>query len=128
MLCSGVVKPRQLRFESLSADERERTAGMGYSDDLLLQQPAVMDLNMRAASCGMMVLRHLLQPFLLTPLPVTISENLVTYTTFPTQEARESLNSCRTCQMNPKAGHGDCGTAIGMERATVEALRGLGNH
>jgi hypothetical protein len=123
LLCSGIVTPRQLHFESLSADERQRTAAMGYSDDLVLEQPAVMDLNMRAASCGMMVLRHLLQPFLLTPLPVTISENLVTYTTIPIQEARDASASCRICQVNAKAGYGDCGPPIGMDKATVAAIR-----
>lgn len=123
LLCSGVVKPRQLHFESLSTDERQRTAAMGYSDDLLLIQPAVMDLNMRAASCGVMVLRHLLQPFLLTPLPVTISENLVTYTTLSIPEAREVSAACRICQVNPKAGYGDCALPIGMDKATVAAIR-----
>jgi hypothetical protein len=73
----GVVTPRQLNFESLSAEERERVRAQGYSDDLVIEQPAVMDLNMRAASNGMMILRHLLQPFLLAPLPVMILENVV---------------------------------------------------
>jgi hypothetical protein len=122
LVCSGIVTPRQLSFESLSAAERKRVGGQGYSDDLLLTQPAVMDLNMRAASYGMMVLRHLLQPFLLTPLPVTISENLVTYTTLPIQEARANNPTCRICQMNPHQGFGNCGPSIGLEGTQLAAI------
>ena len=123
LLCSGVVTPRRLSFESLSAEERSRVVEMGYSEDLVLKQPAVMDLNMRAASYGMMVLRHILQPFLLNPLPVTISENILTYTTLPIQVARDATPNCRICRNNPKAGYGDYGPAIGMDKTTVDALR-----
>jgi hypothetical protein len=66
--CTGLVTARRLAFESLTAAECERKIALGYSDDLLLKQPAVVDLNMRAASAGTMLLRHLLQPFLLEPL------------------------------------------------------------
>ena len=65
--CTGLVTPRRLVFESLTGAERKRKIALGYCDDLLIKQPAVMDLNMRAASSGVMLLRHLLQPFLLTP-------------------------------------------------------------
>ena len=74
----------------------------------MIDQPAVMDLNMRAASNGMMVLRHLLQPFLLTPLPVMILENLVTYSLKTPKEARALNSKCPVCQVNRKAGYGDC--------------------
>jgi len=69
-------------------------AGTGYSDDLVIDQPAVMDLNMRAASTGMMLLRHLLQPILRTQLPVMILENLVTYSTKAVMESRAGNPAC----------------------------------
>jgi hypothetical protein len=40
------VTARALRFESLTKSEREREVAQGYSDDLVMKQPAVMDLNM----------------------------------------------------------------------------------
>jgi hypothetical protein len=123
LLCSGVVKPRRLHFESLSVEERRRTIAMGYSDDFLIDQPAVMDLNMRSASYGMIMLRHILQPFLLEPIPVHISENILTYTIRPIPDARDATDYCRICRINPKAGYADNGPSIGMEKATVEALR-----
>ncbi len=122
LLCSGIVTPRQLAFESLSAQERHRTASMGYSDDLLIKQPAVMELNMRAASYGLLVLRHLLQPFLLEPIPVTISENLLTYTNRPINVARDATANCRICRNNPQAGYGDNGLQVGMNKNAINAL------
>jgi hypothetical protein len=86
--CTGLVTARRLAFESLTTAERKKRIIAGYSDDLLLKQSAVMDLNMRAASSGMITLRHLLQPFLLEPLPVTLAENLVTYNLKPIASAR----------------------------------------
>jgi hypothetical protein len=124
LACTGVVTPRQLHFESLSAEERERVRAQGYSEDLVIDQPAVMDLNMRAVSFGMMVLRHLLQPFLLTPLPVTILENLVTYSLRGIAEARAANSKCPTCQANRRAGYGDCAPALGLEKNTVLAITG----
>ena len=59
-----------------------------------MKQPAVMDLNMRAASNGMMFLRHLLQPFLLTPLPLMVLENLVTYSVKAVRETRAFNARC----------------------------------
>ena len=66
-----------------------------------------MDLNMRAASAGVMVLRHLLQPFLRRPLPVTLAENLVTFNMKPLAIARSHNESCDICQANPHSGFGD---------------------
>ncbi len=122
--CAGVVTPRQLHFESLSAAECERVRAQGYSDDLVLDQPAVMDLNMRAASNGMMVLRHLLQPFLLTPLPVMILENIVTYSLKAIREPRALNQNCAVCQANRRAGYGDCGPLLGLDGNAVAALVG----
>jgi hypothetical protein len=100
--CTGLVTARRLAFESLTTAERRRKIALGYSDDLLLKQPAVMELNMRAASSGMMVLRHLLQPFLLDPLPVTLAENLVTYNLKPVASPRSRNDACDICRVNPQ--------------------------
>jgi hypothetical protein len=124
LLCTGLVTSRELAFESLSYAERERVIALGYSSDLLIKKPAVMELNMRSASYGMMVLRHLLQPFLLTPLPVTIAENLVTYTTLPLDKPKAATAECRTCQMNPYVGYGDCAGPIGLDRESLKVILG----
>ena len=120
--CTGLVNPRRLGFESLTAAERNRKIALGYSDDLLLKQPAVMDLNMRAASAGVMLLRHLLQPFLLEPLPVTLTENLVTYNMKAIKTARTRNDKCDICQINRVAGFGDCGERIGLPSEVAASL------
>ena len=120
--CTGLVTARRLEFESLIGAERKRKITLGYSDDLLLKQPAVMDLNMRAASAAVMVLRHLLQPFLRTPLPVTLAENLVTFNMKPVAAARNRNERCDICQANPLSGFGDCGEPIGLSADVAAAL------
>jgi hypothetical protein len=122
--CAGVVTARQLGFESLAAAERARVRALGYADDLVIKQPAVMDLNMRAASFGMMVLRHLLQPFLLTPLPVMVLENMVTYSTKAVREPRALNPKCPVCQANRRAGYGDCAPPLGLEQNALRAVVG----
>lgn len=122
--CCGLTPPRQLTFESLAHEERQRVVGLGYSDDLLLKQPSTMDLNMRSASYGMMFLRHLLQPFLMPPFPLAVQENLVTYATRPIMSAREADERCNICHMNPSFGFGDRGPTIGLARDTVDAILG----
>jgi len=121
--CTGLVSARRLAFESLTTAERKRKIALGYSDDLLLKQPAVMDLNMRAASSGMMTLRHLLQPFLLEPLPVTLAENLVTYNLKPIALARSRNDTCDICRVNTQQGFGDCGESIGLSAEVAAALK-----
>jgi hypothetical protein len=81
-----------------------------------------MELNMRAASAGVMVLRHLLQPFLRTPLPVTIAENLVTFNMKAVASARNRNHGCGICQANPYSGFGDCGEQIGLASGVAAAL------
>jgi len=125
--CTGLVTARRLAFESLTTAERNRKIALGYSDDLLLKQPAVMDLNMRAASSGMMTLRHLLQPFLLDPLPVTLAENFVTYNLKPIASARSRKDNCDICRSNPQHGFGDCGEAIGLSAEVAAALHSEDN-
>jgi hypothetical protein len=120
--CTGLVTARRLAFESLTTAERKRKIALGYSDDLLLKQPAVMDLNMRAASSGMMTLRHLLQPFLLDPLPVTLAENFVTYNLKPIASARSRNDNCDICRANPQQGFGDCGEPVGLPTEVAVAL------
>jgi len=120
--CTGLVTPRRLAFESLTGAERRRKIALGYSDDLLINQPAVMDLNMRAASAGFLLLRHLLQPFLLSPLPVTLAENFVTYNMKAVASARNCNDLCDVCRINVQAGFGDCGDAIGLSREVARAL------
>lgn len=120
--CTGLVTRRRLAFESLTAIERKRKVALGYSDDLLLKQPAVMDLNMRAASAGMMFLRHLLQPFLLEPLPVTLGENFVTYNVKALTVPKFGDDKCNICCVNPCSGYGDCGEKIGLASDIAASL------
>jgi NAD(P)-dependent dehydrogenase (short-subunit alcohol dehydrogenase family) len=124
LMCTGIVTPRGLHFESLTHAERQRQIALGYSDDLIIEQPAVMDLNMRAASSGMLLLRHLLQPFLKEPYPVTLAENSVTYRSIPVSVARAANPSCRTCQSNRRFGYADCGPPVGYDADTVRRIFG----
>jgi hypothetical protein len=101
---------------------------LGYSEDLVIEQPAVMDLNMRAASFGMMVLRHLLQQFLLTPLPVMILENIVTYSLRSVREAGALNPKCPVCQANRQAGYGDCAPQLGLDKNAIFAIVGAGGN
>ena len=127
LTCLGVVNARRLRFESLSAGERDRELSLGYSDDLAMEQPAVMDLNMRAAAGGMLLIRHILQPFLREPLPLSISENIITCRTIPAMKGRVDDGLCPICQQNRYFGYGDCGPAIGFDRQTVRCMLGEDN-
>jgi hypothetical protein len=122
--CAGVVTERRLRFESLGKNEREREMALGYSDDLVLDQPAVMELNMRAASLGCLLLRHLVQPFLSTPVPVMLLENVVTYSMKAIATARKQNTHCPVCRMNRLAGAGDCGSPVGFPREMLARIFG----
>jgi hypothetical protein len=88
-----------------------------------MNQPGVMDLNMRSASFGMKVLRHLLPPFLLTPLPVMILENMVTYAIKAIQEPRALNPGCPICQANRRVGYGDCAPPLGLEKSSARHHR-----
>jgi molybdopterin-synthase adenylyltransferase len=76
LFCSGVINAERIRLEGCEDEERSRIHSMGYSKDVDLKAPAVMDVNMRAASTAMLIIRHLLQPFLATPLPHSIKETV----------------------------------------------------
>jgi hypothetical protein len=69
-----------------------------------------------------MLLRHLFQPFLLEPVPVTIAENLVTYNMKAVASARARSEACNICRANHLAGFGDCGEPIGLPSEIARAL------
>jgi ThiF family len=79
LCCSGVISADRIRVEGYSTDEQNRVLNMGYTQDIRIKAPAVMDLNMRSASTAMLLLRHLLQPYLLTPLPHAIKEAVTNF-------------------------------------------------
>jgi hypothetical protein len=94
LLCSGIVSEERVRIEGLEPDEKVRVLAMGYTKDVRMDAPTVMDLNMRAASYGMLVLRHLLQPFLDTPIPTHIKEGLTNYSI-----KRIRMSACEDCHI-----------------------------
>jgi molybdopterin/thiamine biosynthesis adenylyltransferase len=105
LLCSGVVTNERIRLEALEPAERDRVLAMGYSDDIRLVAPAVMDLNMRAASYAMLVVRHLLQSFLDTPLPTHIKESLTNYSIRRINHT--SRPDCPVCRSAVRLGFAD---------------------
>lgn len=104
LLCSKIITHERIRLEGLDPEEQDRVIGMGYSKDIRLSAPSVMDLNMRAASLAMFLLRHLLQPFLATPLPHTLKEAI---TNFNIRGIRfESAADCVVCGYPLRTGSG----------------------
>jgi hypothetical protein len=104
LLCAGIVTNEGLRLEGLSDEQLERTIAQGYCKDIRMKAPAVMDLNMRAASYAMLLLRHLLQPFMCTPLPTSIRESL---TNFSTKARLEQPHpDCLICSIPERVGSG----------------------
>jgi hypothetical protein len=95
LLCAKVVREERIRLEGYGEAERQRVVGMGYSQDIPLRAPAVMDLNMKAASTAMLWIRHLLQPFLTTPLPHAVKETVTNFTAKLVNYARNP--DCRVC-------------------------------
>ena len=79
LVCAKVVREERVRMEGYEKQERGRVVGMGYSTDLPAASPAVMDLNMRASSAAMLWIRHLLQPFLATPMPHSVRESVTNF-------------------------------------------------
>ena len=90
-----MVREERIRLEGYGEAERQRVVGMGYSQDIPLRAPAVMDLNMKAASTAMLWIRHLLQPFLTTPLPHAVKETVTNFTAKLVNYARNP--DCRVC-------------------------------
>jgi molybdopterin/thiamine biosynthesis adenylyltransferase len=102
--CTGIVTNEGLRLEGLSEEELGRTIALGYCKDIRLSAPAVMDLNMRAASYAMLILRHLLQPFMATPLPSSVRESLTNFVIKPRFE--KSNADCLICALKDRLGSG----------------------
>ena len=90
LLCAGVVTSERVGLEGQTPEELDRVLSMGYSQDFRLRNPTVMELNMRAAAQAGLLLRHLLQPFLATPLPHSIRESLTNFS------VRGVLHSAKT--------------------------------
>jgi len=105
LICSGVVSRDRVRLEGYSEIEQDRVLKMGYSADIRLKAPAVMDLNMRAASMAMLVIRHFLQPYLLTPLPHTIKEAATNFSMRALQHA--TCGDCAICGTAERIGIGN---------------------
>jgi molybdopterin/thiamine biosynthesis adenylyltransferase len=102
--CSGVIKQDRLGLEGQSDEELGRILDMGYNEDFRLRAPAVMELNMHAASWAGLLLRHLLQPFLLTPLPNSIRGSL---TNLSTRGVNSAINAnCIVCGLADRQGSG----------------------
>src|SRR5437867_5828176 len=78
---------------------------MGYSTDFRLHAPAVMDLNMRAASWAMLLIRHVLEPFLYSPLPHSIRESVTNFNTRTRHHARSE--GCPLCGNTERLGIGN---------------------
>jgi hypothetical protein len=105
LICSSIVSPERMRLEGFENTEYKRVIAMGYSQDVFFEAPAVMDLNMRAASYAVLVLRHLLQAFLDSPLPIHIKETL---TNFSMRAIRSDKTAdCPICGANSRFGRGD---------------------
>lgn len=105
LVCSGIIDLEQVRIEGLVGDERERVLAMGYTKDTRLSAPAVMDLNMIAVGQGILLLRHLLQPFLETPIPAHIRAALTVYSMRGTDANRNE--ACTICGPNGRKAFGD---------------------
>jgi molybdopterin/thiamine biosynthesis adenylyltransferase len=105
LVCSGIVSEERVRIEGLEPEEKARVLAMGYTKDVRMDAPAVMDLNMRAASYGMLVLRHLLQPFLDTPLPIHIKEALTNYSIKRLRVSQR--DNCHVCGTSGRQALGD---------------------
>jgi molybdopterin/thiamine biosynthesis adenylyltransferase len=102
LACTGLVTSEGLRLEGLSDEELDRTVALGYCKDFRLSAPAVMDLNMRAASYAMLLLRHLLQPYMATPLPTSIRESITSYSIKPRFE--NAKPDCLVCALTERLG------------------------
>ena len=104
LMCSGLITEERIRLEGLQQGERNRVLAMGYSNDLDLKAPAVMDVNMRAASAAMLIIRHLLQAFLDTPLPHTLRESVTNFSSKRLSFDRSP--NCLTCGIPFRVGSG----------------------
>ena len=110
MCSSDLVTDEGIRLEGFSDEERARIINMGYSNDVNLRAPSVMDLNMRAASAAMLWIRHLLQPFLATPLPHALKETVTNFSVKQLNYTRRS--DCEICGDNLVGNGGRFGLTV----------------
>lgn len=113
LICSGIISLERVRLESLAKAECGRIIAMGYSEDIRINAPAVMELNMRAASYGGLLLRHLLQPFLDSPLPTHIKESLTNFSARAVQHQQRA--DCVICGDSTRTGNGDSTQLTGLK-------------
>ena len=104
LLCSRVITQERIRLESYDPAEQDRVLAMGYSKDIRLATPAVMDLNMRAASLAGLFVRHLYQPFLKTPLPHSVRETVTNFN--PKEQWFQPTEGCVVCNCPERLGSG----------------------
>jgi hypothetical protein len=103
-LCSRVITQERIRLESYDPAEQDRVLAMGYSKDIRLTTPAVMDLNMRAASLAGLFIRHLYQPFLKRPLPHSVRETVTNFN--PKEQWFQPREGCVVCNCPERLGSG----------------------
>jgi len=95
--CLGLINHDKLRLEGLQPEERKRHIALGYSQDIDIKQPAVMELNMRAASLASLLIRHMIQPFLDESLKTDMRESLLTLKHRQLAIRSDQKSPCRIC-------------------------------
>ncbi len=95
--CRGLIDHDNIRLEGLQPEERKRQVGLGYCRDIDIEQPAVMELNMRAASLASLYIRHLVQPFLDASLDTDMRESLLILKHKQPNLKKERKRPCEIC-------------------------------
>jgi molybdopterin/thiamine biosynthesis adenylyltransferase len=95
--CRGLINHDNIRLEGLQPEERKRQVGLGYCRDIDIRQPAVMELNMRAASLASLFIRHLFQPFLDVSLGTDMRESLLLLKHKQPNLKKERKQPCEIC-------------------------------
>lgn len=97
LMCRGLINHERLRLEGLSLDERRRHIGMGYCEDIDIKQPAVMELNMRAASLASLLIRNLIQPLFDFTLEMDLRESILTFSHRQLKSKSQKIQPCLEC-------------------------------
>jgi molybdopterin/thiamine biosynthesis adenylyltransferase len=97
LMCRGLINHERIRLEGLSLDERKRHIGMGYCEDIDIKQPAVMELNMRAASLASLLIRNLIQPFFDLSLEMDLRESILTFSHRQLKSKPQKIQPCLEC-------------------------------
>ncbi len=95
--CRGLINHDNIRLEGLQPEERKRQVGLGYCRDIDINQAAVMELNMRAASLASLFIRHLVQPFLDAALDTDFRESLLILKHRQPRLKKERKSPCEIC-------------------------------